>query len=219
MWRLMKKFSPIFILYSVIAAGLVFPMMNHDRLTGPDPLTLNFVFTMAPFLFLIILGTIYIHEQFEQKTNGYAFLRILPIKFDDIVIAKFLLVFLTTLFYVGFHCVAFSRISNDPNYLGPSCSYLIINANICLLLAALLYLGIFRFGFSKVGKYLLVFWLVIILAPIPITSFLLKRWRISRLEIIEKVVSLNWVIVTLICVGLYFLLMRMAVKILEGAKR
>ncbi len=215
----MKKFSPIFILYSIIMAGLVFPLMNHDRLTGPDPLTLNFVFTMAPFLFLIVLGAIFVHEQFEHKSNGYAFLRILPIKFSDIVIAKFLLVFLTTFFFVGFHCVAFSKISSDPRYLGPSCSFLIINANICLFLAALLYLGIFRFGFDKLGKYVLIFWLVILFAPIPITIYFLKRWGISRQEIIEKVASLDWVIATLICVGLYFLLMRAAISTLEGAKR
>ena len=60
---LMKKFSFIFILYLLLAVGLVFPLFNYDRLTGPDPLTLNFVFTLAPYLFFVVLGAVYIHEQ------------------------------------------------------------------------------------------------------------------------------------------------------------
>jgi hypothetical protein len=215
MFRLMKKFSFSFILYVLIAVGLVFPLFNHDRLTGPDPLTLNFVFTLAPYLFFVVLGAIYIHEQLEQKTNGYAFLRTLPIKASDIVVSKFLLVFLTNLIYVGFHCVAFAKISSDPGYFNPSCAFLIINANICLVLTALLYLGIFRYGYALVGKLVILFWFLIVISPVAINIFLLKRLGISRQAIIERVVSLNWVVVTFVGLALYFLLMSVAIKTLK----
>jgi len=211
----MQKFSISFILYIFLAVGLVFPLFNHDRLTGPDPLTLNFVFTLAPYLFFVVLGAVYIHEQLEQKTNGYSFLRTLPVRASDVVISKFLLVFLTTLVYVGFHCVAFAKISSAPSYFNPSCSFLIITANMCLVLTALLYVGIFRYGYAKVGKFVVLFWLLIVLSPIPITIFLLKRLGISRQEIIQKVISLNWMIITLLGLGLYFLLMRTAIKSLK----
>ncbi len=214
----MKKFSFIFILYLLLAVGLVFPLFNYDRLTGPDPLTLNFVFTLAPYLFFVVLGAVYIHEQLEQKTNGYAFLRTLPVRASDIVISKFLLVFFSVFFYLGFHCAAFAKISNDPNYFRPSCSFLIINGNICLVLTALLYMGIFRYGYAKVGKLVVFLWLVIVLSPIPINIFLLTRLGISRQALIEKVISLNWLAVTLVCVALYVFLMRAAIKILEKSK-
>jgi hypothetical protein len=214
----MKKFSFIFILYIFLAVGLVFPLFNHDRLTGPDPLTLNFVFTLAPYLFFVILGAVYIHEQLEQKSKGYSFLRTLPVRASDIVISKFLLVFLTTLIYVGFHCVSFTQISSDPNYFNPSCSFLIINANLCLILTALLYIGIFRYGYDKAVKFVIFFWLFIVMSPIPINIFLLKRLGISRQEIIEKVISLNWIIVTFVGVALYILLMRVAVNTLKKAR-
>ena len=215
MFRLMQKFAFSFILFILLAVGLVFPLFNHDRLTGPDPLTLNFVFTLAPYLFFVVLGAVYIHEGLEQKTNGYSFLRTIPVKASDVVISKFVLVFLTTLVYVGFHCVAFAKISSDPGYFNPSCSFLTINANICLLLTALFYIGIFRYGYTKVGKFLVLFWVLIVFSPIPINIFLLKRLGISRQAIIESVVSLNWAIVTFIGVVLYFLLMSVAIKTLK----
>lgn len=219
MRRLMKKFSLVFILYSVILVGLVFPLFNHDRLTAPDPLSLNFVFTLAPYIFFLILGAIYIQEQVEDKSNAYTFLRTLPIKSSDIVMAKFLLVLLTALFWVGFHCVALARISTDPSYLNPSCAFLIVNANLCLLSAGLVYISIFHFGFRKIGKFILIFWVLSIFSPIPVTIFILPQWGISRQAIIEKVASLNWMSVTFISVGIYFLLMGVAIRTLEGAKR
>jgi hypothetical protein len=215
MFHLTKKFSFVFILYILLAVGLVFPLFNYDRFTGPDPLTLNFVFTLAPYLFFVVLGAVYFHEQLEQKSNGYAFLRTLPVKTSDIVVSKFLLVFLSVLIYTGFHCVAFVKISADPSYWKPSCSFLIINGNLCLILTALLYVGIFRYGYNKVGKFLIFLWLFIVLSPIPINIFLLRRLGISRGEIIEKVISANWIVITLICGALYILLMRVATKTLE----
>jgi hypothetical protein len=215
MFHLTKKFSLIFILFILLSVGLVFPLFNYDRVTGPDPLTFNFVFTLAPYLFFVVLGAVSIHEQLEQKSNGYAFLRTLPVKASDIVISKFLLVFLSALAYIVFHCVAFAKISSDPSYWKPSCSFLIISGNICLVLTALLYVGIFRYGYNKVGKYVIFLWLFIVISPIPINIFLLRRLGISRQEIIEKVTSLNWVIVTLVCLALYYLLMRVSIKTLE----
>lgn len=215
MFHLIKKFSLPFILFILLAVGLVFPLFNYDRLTGPNPLTLNFVFTLAPYLFFVVLGAVYIHEQLEQRSNGYAFLRTLPVKASDIVVSKFLLVFLSTLIYIGFHCLAFVKISTDPSYWKTSCSFLIINGNICLILTALLYVGIFRYGYNKVGKYVVFLWLFIVLSPIPINIFLLRRMGISRQGIIEKINGLNWVIVTIVCVVLFFLLMRVATKTLQ----
>jgi hypothetical protein len=202
----------------LLAVGLVFPLFNHDRLTGPNPLTLNFVFTLAPYLFFVVLGAVYIHEQLEQKSNGYKLLRTLPVKASDIVISKFILVFLSVFIYLGFHCVAFAKISADPSYWKPSCFFLIINGGLCLILTALLYVGIFRYGYNKIGKYVVFLWLFIIISPIPINILLLKRLGINRQEIIEKVISLNWVIVTVVCLVIYFLLMHVAIKTLEKAK-
>lgn len=215
MIRLLKKFSLPFIIFILLSVGLVFPLFNYDRVTGPDPLTLNFVYTLAPYLFFVVLGAVYIHEQWEQRNNAYAFLRLLPVKPSDIVVSKFLLILLSVIIYTGFHCVAFFKISNDPSYWKPSCSFLIINGNICLILTALLYVGIFRYGYNRIGKFVILLWLFIVFSPIPINIFLLRRLGISRREIIENVNGLNWALVTIVCLTLYYLLMRVAIKTLE----
>jgi hypothetical protein len=76
-------------------------------------------------------------------------------------------------------------------------------------------LGIFRYGYALVGKLVILFWFLIVISPVAINIFLLKRLGISRQAIIERVVSLNWVVVTFVGLALYFLLMSVAIKTLK----
>ena len=100
----MRKFSLMFIFYTVLIFGIAMPLFNHDRITGPDPLSLSFVFYLAPYMFLVAIGSLWAHELMEEKTKSYEFLRLLPIKEYEIVGAKFALVFLSITFYVLFLC-------------------------------------------------------------------------------------------------------------------
>ncbi len=218
MWYLIKKFSFFFILYFVIYIGAVFPAFNYDRLTSPNPLSLTFTLYLIPYLFMAIMSSIWIHENMESRAEGYAFLSSLPIDAKDIVLAKFTLVFCAVCLYTIFHCTAFFLISRDPSYLSPACSVIIINASICLLLSALLYLGIFRFGFVKFGKYLMLAWVVIIISPIPIFQFLLPRLGISRLDIIAPITRLSWPLVAVVSLAIYLGLMQVAINTLKRAK-
>ena len=74
MLRLIKKFSWPFMLYPILLIGIAFPLFNHDRLTGPDPLSLSFVFSLTPYLFSVAIGAMWTHEQLEFKSKGYFFL-------------------------------------------------------------------------------------------------------------------------------------------------
>jgi len=218
MWHLIKKFSFFFILYFVIYIGAVFPAFNYDRLTSPDPFSLVFPMYLIPYLFMVVLASFWIHEQIESKTSAYAFLSTLPINAKEIVVAKFTLVFCSVCLYTIFHCTAFFLISRDPHYLNPACSFLIINACICLLFSALFYLGIFRYGFAKFGKYVLLAWIVIIISPIPIFQFLLPRLGISRLDIITQMTRLSWPLVVVVSIVIYLGLTRVAIKTLKTAE-
>ncbi len=204
--------------YFVIYIGAVFPAFNYDRLTSPDPLSLVFPLYLVPYLFMAVMAAIWIHEQIESKSKGYAFLSSLPIDAKDIVVAKFTLVFLAIYLYTLFHCIAFFLISRNPSYLNPACSFIIINACICLLISALLYLGIFRYGFAKFGKYVMLAWIVIIISPIPLFQFLLPRLGINRLDIIDQMTRLSWPPVAIISIAIYLGLMRVAIKTLKRAK-
>lgn len=218
MWHLIKKFSFYFVIFFIILTGFVFPTFNHDRLTGPDPLSLIFVLYLMPYLFMGVLAPIWTHEQMESKTNGYSFLFSLPIDAKDIVVAKFTVLFFSVCLYTVFHCVFFFMISQNPDYLNPACTITIINANICLILAALLYLGIFRHGYIKFGKFVILAWMGVIISPIPIYHFLLPRLGIKRLDLIDLMGGLSWPLVTVISLGIYLGLMRLSIKALKRAK-
>jgi hypothetical protein len=215
MQRLVKKFSFWYILYPGLLLAFGLPLFNHDRLVGPDPLSLSFASYLAPMIWLV-LGAMYSHEQMESKVNGYAFLRILPIEPAQIVKAKFALIFISVAIYVGGCCIAFALISTDPEYLIPSCGYLITHGNICLVAAALLYLGIFRYGFSRFGKYVLIAWIFLFISPLPFRIFFLKPRGITDSDIMQFMRGPYWILGTVICLVGYYLLMKLAIKRLKA---
>jgi hypothetical protein len=215
MLRLMKKFSFWYLLYPGLLLAFGLPMFNHDRLVGPDPLGLSFAIYLAPAIWLV-LGGMWSHEQMESKANVYQFLRILPIEPAKIVKAKFALVFIAVAIYVGGCCIAFALVSTDPEYLIPSCAYLIAYGDICLIVAALLYIGILKHGFSRFGKYVLIAWVVLLTSPIPIRILILKPQGISDAEIMQFMRGPYWIIATIISLVGYYFLMKLAVKRLQG---
>lgn len=215
MLRLMKKFSLWYILYPGLLLVFGLPMFNYDRLAGPDPLSLSFATYVAPMIWLV-LAAMWAHEQMESKANGYAFLRILPIEPAQIVKAKFALVFIGVAIYVGGCCAAFALISINPNYLIPSCAYLIIYGDICLVAAGFLYLGIFRFGFSRFGKYILIAWVLLLISPIPIRIFILKPRGITDSEIMQFMRGPYWILGTIACLVGYYFLMKLAIQKLSN---
>jgi len=213
MLRLLKKFSWPFILYSVLLTGLVFPLFNHDRVTGPNPLSLSFVFSIAPYVFYVAIGAIWTHEQIEYKFKGHIFLKLLPIKDKDIVLVKFLLVYLSVLIFVVFHVIAFASISKDPSFFDPSRSFIVLNGVLCLFLSAFFYLLIFRFGFNKLGKYIFTIWIIILAAPLILIIFVLPKIGLTRNEIIMFFAKANWILMAAAGTIIYFWLMQLAVKV------
>jgi hypothetical protein len=215
MFRLIKKFSLWFIIYPGLLLGFGLPTFNYDRLTGPDPMGLSFATYLAPMIWLV-LAAMWSHEQMESKSNGYAFLSILPIEPAQIVKAKFAIVFVSVAIYVGGCCAAFALISTSPEYLIPSSGYVITYGNICLLVAALLYIGIFRYGYSRFGKYVLVAWVCLLITPIPIRILILKPRGISGSEIMQFFKEPYWIIGAFVCLAGYYFLMKLAIRKLSN---
>lgn len=214
MLRLIKKFSLWYVLYPVLLLVFALPMFNYDRLSSPDPMSLDFATYLAPMVWLV-LAAMWSHEQMESKSNGYIFLRILPIDPPLIAKAKFALVFIAVAIYVGGCCVAFALVSTTPEYLIPSCGYVILFGDICLLTAGLMYIGIFRFGYSRFGKYVLIAWVILLISPLLIRIFILKPRGISDTEIMQFLRGPIWIAGTVVSlIGFYFL-MKLAGRMLS----
>lgn len=213
MVHLLRKFSLLFIFYIALYMFVFFPLLNFNRIKGNDQLDLVYILYQGSFLFWIALGAIWAHENMENKTNGYKFLRTLPIKQSDIVISKFILVFLSILVFVIYQSVMVALIVKNPEYAFTARIYVTNLGNICLILSALIYIGIYKFGFTKFGKYALMGWFLLFISPVLLREFIMPRFNLSLTDFIQLITRMNWIVATIICLALYFGLMQVAIKL------
>jgi len=201
------------ILFFLLVTCLALPLYNHDRVTGPNPYDLSFVLYLIPYLYYIVFGSIWAHEQMEEKTKAYEFLRILPLKTGEIVAAKFSLTLLLVLAYSLGIGIFIAFIAPDPDYLNTSLMFLINNGSICLVVSGMIYLGLYRFGFIKFGKTLFLLWIAILISPIPLNILLFKKLGIDRNQMIHWIAGQNWWLLLLLCLLLYFCLLQAAIRL------
>jgi hypothetical protein len=218
MLRILQKFSVVFIGYLIIVLAFTFPTYNYDRMTGPNPLDLSFPFYLTFGLFWLIVATIWIHEQMEDKNKGYEFLMLLPVKAGEIVGAKFAAVFITVFLYVVFHLIAFWSISSSPDYVRPSWTMMINAGNIGLLIAGILYLNIYRFGFSKMRIAIFVLMIVFIALPIILSALLLPNLGLDKYDLIDWMSGVNWLLVTAVGLAGYFGMFLLSAKLFKAEK-
>ncbi len=214
----MKKYTFVYYGYMILVLGLMYPLLNHDRLTGPRPLDLSFGYFQAISIFWIIFASMWMHEQIEFKANGYNFLRSLPIKNRDIVAAKFAVIFGSVFIYVVFHCIAFSFISKEPEYFNPSCTAVINMGSVSLILAGLLQVGVLKFGYINFGKFLWILMIIGLVLPLVVTTFLLPKIGLDRYDVLRAITSVNWIVMTAVGLALYYGLMRIAVRVLNNER-
>jgi len=184
MWYLIRKFSGFFLFYMATYFGILFPFINYDRIHSPEPLSLSFVLYIITYLFWLVLGSIYSHEQLEHKNRGYAFLRNFPINRRDIVLSKYILVFLSVLIFVTVQYFWMGSIFADPKKAATGQSFALIMGGSCLVLAGWCYTLIFRFGFGKFGKILLISWILLMISPLMLLAFILPKLGLTREDII-----------------------------------
>lgn len=213
MLPLMKKFSIIFIFFIALYMIMIFPLLNYDRIKGNDQLDLAYILYQGSFLIWVALGALWAHENMENKTNGYRFLRTLPIRTSDIVMAKFMLILITILIYVSYQSVMVAQIVRNPEYAATSRIYVTNLGNICLILCALVYIGIYKFGYEKFGKFVLLAWFILFMSPVLLREFIMPKFSLSLSDIIHSLTQFNWIIATLVCLPLYFVLMQVAIRL------
>ena len=103
MLRLIKKNAFYFVYY----AAVIFPLMAFYMCFVRKELSGAIVMFQGLWLILIVEGALAVSERAEDKTRGYDFLRLLPIKDREIVQSKFLIVLLTTIFLLAFNYILY----------------------------------------------------------------------------------------------------------------
>lgn len=211
MWHLVKR-NGLFYL------GYILPFLLFSTLywiSEKEAVDAGFVAVQLFWMWVFASGSISTSEQYEMKHNGYAFLEKLPLTDREIVTSRFLLVFFAILSLVIFNMFLFSFFKVSPSHLKLIRVFVLISGSFSLLLAGLLYLGVFKFGFSRMLKY---FWIIAFAgAAIMIGSieFLLPKIKDRIPAIISTLTGIPltaWLLVTVLVVYLYHRLMLAAVR-------
>lgn len=145
MWQIINKNYRQYGLFLLFFCGTLAAV----RFLIGNELSVVFVLIGGMSLFVSIIGVIFIGEQYEEKHHGYALMEILPIKRIEIVAAKFLLALVMCVLLTAFLVVLFSLSEAQSHDLRLVRSYLLLMGSCALLLAGIMYIGIFAIGYTK----------------------------------------------------------------------
>ncbi len=212
MLRLMQKNSFYFLFYALVWI----PIFILAIVLPGRPLDSGMVFFEGAWIILILLGSTITCEQNESKTKGYDFLRTLPIKDNQIVRAKFFLVFLTACFVFVYVRVIYMFVSKPPDVFAIAQIYIPLCVFVGLLLAALLYILIFKIGLSKAIKIGWTAFFGVVVLTILLIELVFVKSDIDAANIaafIHSIPFVIWMALGLGILAVYFMLMSIAIKV------
>jgi len=173
----------------------------------------SFVVVMGGFIFVMIVGAVFTNEANEEKNQGYGFLYPLPISSFDIVAAKFALVLIVDVALIIYTLLLFSFFKAPEILFDLSRIYMMSIGIFALIIAACLYLGIFRFGFATFIRALTIGTMLLTALPVIFQEFAGPRGLFDPMKAYEFISSINWYLAAIAALVLYYLLMLVAVKI------
>lgn len=215
--HLMKKNAFYFVYYSAV----IFPLMAlyvyfvRKELSGP------LVMFQGLWLILVVEGALAVSEKAEDKTQGYDFLRVLPIKDQEIVLSKFLVVFLTTIFLVAFNYILYLFIPGSVHLFTIGRILVLISGIYALILAATSYVIIFRLGHANFVKFVWAVMVITMVAPVLIFESVILRMDLDIRIVTDKLSQFHWLIWVVLpfCgLALFYFLFQTALKAKIAAK-
>jgi hypothetical protein len=197
-------------------------LMTVYWFTARNELSWGMVLFQGLWLILIVEGSVAINEKTEKKTQGYSFLRLLPIQDREIVISKFILVLVTGIVVLVYNNFLYLFIPG-PSYLHAlGRTYLFICLFIALIFAGLSYIIIFRFGHAVFVKFVWITLITTMVTPILIVEFVLLKMEIDLPAFIDRMSQftlLIWITAALCGFSIYFFLMQLAIKAKQASRR
>lgn len=208
MFGIIKKDFLYYLAYFGLTAGAVLLNLGLD---GMDP---GLVIMMGSFGALSVLGAIGVIEMAEDKTNGYMFLDTLPVTAEAVVGAKFLMALVSLVCFMVFAVGILAGYAPSHEFFVLGRGYVAVCANAALLLVGGVYVGAFKAGFTRFFKSALVT-VPILVVVLPILLSRVLRSQLAGMDVAALVRSAsvpNLVILTVLCLAVYYGLMRTAIK-------
>jgi len=211
MLSIVKKNMSYFIAYVTV----IFILTAILRIALGNEQTVPLVMISGVLIFLMVFGPVFFNEQYEEKHKAYDFLDILPVNASEIVSAKFGIVLVTVAATAGYLLLLFAVSKVAPNDWILVRSYILMSSVVCLLFAALSYIGIFSLGYTKFAMIVMSFFVLLGFVPILIMKFYRDNMDVFIENILSFLRQVNWLaVIPLVLIG-YFCLMFIAIKIKE----
>lgn len=173
-----------------------------------------FVF-LCFWAFLLISGSLSTNESYEEKNSGYKILSILPVTDKEIVRSKFLMVFgavsMVTLLNVILLIIRLQSVEG----LGMKIMIGILWGVFCLHYGALMYIGIFKLGYTRMTKYFWTAFLFTLILMIFFVGDVLSGLKIGIDSLNKFSESLLWIPAVFAGVIVYYFLYKYALRIKE----
>ena len=174
-----------------------------------------FAISHGQWMLIMIIMAISMNEQHEEKTQGYAFLNLLPVRISTIIFSKFALVLLSVVILVTLNLILASFFNPTPLQSDLITLYYVGVGNICLLIVGGLYNLIFKFGYRTFLIVTLPSIILLFIFPIFAIEFLIPRLPSDFHTSLRTIIDIKWPLlaaVSIACVLLFFLLFLTAVR-------
>jgi len=217
MWTLIKKNAFVFVLLS----GSLMALQTVYLLFVRKTLNTNIVVFLGQMLIYGVLTSLIISEKMEEKNNGYAFMKNLPIKDRNIVGSKFIVV-LTVVTFLCVYCFSLISLIEGKAYLLPfGRIFLSLCGNLSLIFAAGMYILVYRWGYGNFTKIAWIVVVVLMVGPFLFIEFVLVRRNIDYGTWLQSVNNLPWfiwLITTVVTLTVFWTLLQAAVKAKESQR-
>ena len=208
MLRLMKKNA----LYFASYAAIIMPLMTlYFSLVRKEFSSARVLF-QGLWLILTVEGALAMNEKTEEKSRGYDFLRMLPIKDHEIVLSKFLTVLFTAMALVVFNYMLYLFVPGALQMASIGRVIVLLSALYAILLAAVSYIIIYRFGHALFVKFVWVSMIISMVGPIPLYEKVILKSGIDPAVITERLSQftwLFWIVIPLCGLALFYCLFRL----------
>ena len=201
--------------YFIGYCGVIFTLTAILTLILGNENAIPLVLISGVLVFMLVFGPVFFNEQYEEKHKAYDFLDILPVKASEIVLAKFGLVLVTEMATIGYLLLLFSISKVAPNDWVLVRSYILMGGVVCLVFAALSYIGIFGLGYTKFAVIVMTFFVLLGFVPILIMKFYRDNMDVLIENILTFLRGVNWLVVIPLTLIGYLCLMFIAIKIKE----
>jgi hypothetical protein len=217
MLRLMKKNAIHFIQHSISIMALMtlYWFLVRKELSGA------MVLFQGLWLILAVVSALSVNEKIEEKSQGYNFLKSLPLKDREIVLSKFSLVLLTTALLVAYNYILYLFFPGPAHLYTLGRVFVFLSAIFAIVLAGISYIIIFRFGHAVFVKFVWATMIITMVSPILVFEFVISKMDMDVSRITERLSQVNGMIWILILSGglmIYYLLMQTAIKAKQASR-